>query len=84
MNHHKRKRNIYLTFIIIVVLLITAYVGSYINFRFHHIEVWERDNQKYVIFPKDSLNLYYLYRPLSYMDAKLTGMRFHIGPHREE
>jgi hypothetical protein len=26
--------------------------------------------------------LYYLWRPLTYVDGAMTGMRFHIGPHR--
>jgi hypothetical protein len=63
------------------VLLI--YTGSYLVFRQSHIEVWDRDKQAYVIFPVGPGSaLYYAWRPLSYVDGAMTGMRFHIGPHR--
>ena len=45
-------------------------------------EVWEKDGNAYVIFPDDKVYLYYLYRPLSYVDGAVTGMKFHIGQHR--
>jgi hypothetical protein len=67
-------------FIVIVLLL---YIGAYIVFRQSHIEIWERDKQAYVIFPESyGRPLYYAWRPLSYLDAELTGMHHHIGPHR--
>ena len=66
---------------IAAVLLIVVYLGSYLLFRATHIERWERDDRDYVIFPQ-SPAVYYLYRPLTYLDARWTGMRFHIGPHR--
>jgi hypothetical protein len=45
--------------------------------------VWERDKRAYVIFPEGyGSALYYLWRPLSYVDGALTTMGFHIGPHR--
>jgi hypothetical protein len=62
------------------VALVVVYVLSYGGFRQTHTEVWERDSNAYVIFP--SAGLYYAYRPLTYADAFLTGMRFHIGPHQ--
>jgi hypothetical protein len=44
---------------------------------------WQRDQQPYVIFPAGyGALLYYAWRPLSYVDGALTGMRFHIGLHR--
>jgi hypothetical protein len=46
-----------------------------------HQEVWERDGITYVIFPEDKV-FYYLFRPLSFNDEKITGIRFHIGQHR--
>ena len=64
-----------------LILLVALYLGTYLWFRVTHVERWERDNQDYVIFPR-SMVLYYFYRPLTYLDAKATGMRFHIGPHR--
>ena len=52
-------------------------------FRASHVEVWPRDGRRYLIIPSSARWLYYLYRPLMYVDGALTGMRFHIGPHGE-
>ncbi len=60
--------------------LFICYAGSYLAFKATHTEVWSRDDQSYVIFP--GRLSYYAFRPLSYLDARLTGMRFHIGPHQ--
>ncbi len=57
------------------------YLSSYVFFRQTHIEVWEKDKTAYVIFPENKI-LYYIYRPLSIADGKITGMRFHIGQHQ--
>lgn len=65
-----------------IIVLFLLYVLSYIWIRQTHMEVWEKDNSAYVIFPADKVFLYYLYRPLSYVDGNLTGMRFHIGQHK--
>jgi hypothetical protein len=66
---------------LVVVLLL--YLGSYLVLRQLHIEVWQRDQHAYVIFPEGhGALLYYAWRPLSYVDGALTGMRFHVGPHR--
>jgi hypothetical protein len=67
-----------------VALVLVLYVGAYVWFRQTSTEIWERDKQAYVIFPAGNGGgaLYYLWRPLSYVDGSLTGMRFHIGPHR--
>ncbi|MCX8038648.1 MAG: hypothetical protein N3D11_16665 [Candidatus Sumerlaeia bacterium] len=59
-----------------------VYAAAYIAFRLTHTQVWERDGNAYIIFPKDMPVVYYVFRPLSYVDGALTGMRFHIGPHR--
>ena len=67
----------------VLVIALAFYVGAYVGFRQTHIEVWERDKQAYVIFPEGyGATLYYLWRPLTYVDGALTRMRFHIGPHR--
>jgi hypothetical protein len=66
---------------LILVPLVMVYIGSYAWFRSSHVERSDRDGRHYVIFPQQPA-LYYLYRPLTYFDAQLTGMRFHIGPHR--
>lgn len=67
-----------------VLLALVLYVGSYLAFRTANSETWERDGLAYVIFPQEAHGaaLYYLWRPLSYVDGAVTGMRFHIGPHR--
>jgi hypothetical protein len=61
--------------------LIAVYVLSYLVFRNASIETWAKDGNSYVIFPKTQIWIYYLFRPLSYVDSKLTAMKFHIGPH---
>ena len=67
-----------------ILMLVVLYAAAYGLFRQTHIEVWEKDNQAYVIFPAGGLGkaLYYAWRPLTYADAAATGMRFHIGPHQ--
>jgi hypothetical protein len=67
---------------VLSAIVLVLYVGTYLWFRQSSTEVWERDKQAYVIFPTGyGSTLYYLWRPLSYVDGSLTGMRFHIGPH---
>lgn len=68
--------------IISAVILILLYVLSYVLFRHSHTEIWAHDGKAYLIFPQRSPGLYYFYRPVMYADGALTGMRFHIGPHR--
>lgn len=67
--------------LLMLVVLVVVYLGSYVWFRSAYTERWDRDGRDYVIFLQQPA-LYYLYRPLTYLDARLTGMRFHIGPHR--
>jgi len=65
-----------------VLLLLAIYAGSYAVFHLNN--VWPKDKQAYVIFPSGTVGqvLYYAWRPLSYAVGTLTGMRFHVGPHR--
>ena len=65
----------------IIGTLATVYVLSYLNFRNTNIETWDKDGNDDVIFPKGQTWIYYLYRPLTYIDSKLTAIHFHIGPH---
>jgi hypothetical protein len=67
--------------IISVVLMFFIYGAGYIWFRNSNIQVWAQDGHSYVIFPANRTFVYYLYRPLTYVDGFLTSMRFHIGPH---
>lgn len=69
--------------LIIAGSLILVYLITYLIFRNSNVETWEKDGKEYVIFPKSKIWIYYLYRPATYLDSKLTTMRFHIGPHPE-
>ena len=64
---------------LIILILVLLYIISYVWFRQTHIEVYAINEREYVIFPNSTV--YYFYRPLSFLDDKVTDMRFHIGPH---
>lgn len=66
------------------IVLLIVYLGGYAAFRQTFAEVWAKDQAMYVMFPAGpvGLTLYYLWRPLSYADQKLTGTGTHIGPHQ--
>lgn len=66
-----------------IIIAFLIYVGTYVVFRHFNTEVWARDSRTYVIFPQGyGTALYYLWRPLTYVDGAATKMQFHIGPHR--
>ncbi len=69
------------TAFILIILAVLIYFLSYVWMRRTHAEVWEKDGNTYVIFPVEKIYLYYFYRPLTYVDGAVTGMRFHIGQH---
>jgi len=64
------------------LILLFIYFGSYILVRQSYTQVLNHYGDKEVIFPDDKVYLYYLYRPLSYIDGAVTEMKFHIGQHR--
>jgi len=66
----------------VLVIVVAAYFIGYLALRTMNAEVWSEDGQVYVLFPEQPVALYYVYRPLTYLDGLFTGMRFHIGPHR--
>ena len=68
----------------VLPVVLAIYAGSYTAFRQSNQEVWPKDSRTYVIFPAGAAGhaLYYIWRPLSYTDSALTGMRFHVGPHQ--
>ena len=67
---------------VILLVLVLAYLLGYAWLRATSTEVWERDGRPYVIFPAGAAaSLYFVYRPLSYLDQALTGTGAHIGPH---
>jgi hypothetical protein len=70
----------------LLLILVILYIGGYLVFRSTNAEVWAKDNQTYVTFQNSIIgkSAYFLWRPLSYVDAMLFGMRFHIGPHQEQ
>ena len=68
--------------IILIAIVLTLYLASYVIFRLTNSQVWENDGKEYVIFPTNKVYMYYLYRPLSYLDGNLTRMQFHIGEHQ--
>ena len=68
--------------LILVLALFSLYTLSYVWLRETRTEVWEKDGKPYVIFPADKIYLYYFFRPMSYLDGKLTGIGFHLGQHR--
>ena len=72
------KRKLTITGIVILLYLI-----SYLVYRGLNIETWDKNGKEYVIFPKSQKCVYYLFRPATYIDTKLTQMQFHIGSHQE-
>lgn len=69
------------TILVGCLIFLLGYLGAYLGLRFANVEKWEKDGNDYLIFPKESPVVYYLFRPLTYIDGYLTGLRFHIGPH---
>lgn len=66
---------------LLLILALAAYLLGYFYIRATSVQTWEKDGRNYVIFPKEPLFIYYVYRPLSLVDGRVTGMGFHIGPH---
>ncbi len=60
--------------------LVALYIGGYLVYRAKHVQVWQVDDRTYVMFGSGAA--WYLFRPVSRLDAAATGMRFHLGPHR--
>ena len=67
-------------FFVIILTAGAVYIGTYVWLRTSRVERWARDRHNYVILPQSRLVLLSL-SPVTYVDAHLTGMRFHIGPH---
>jgi len=61
------------------VSLTIVYGALYLAYRFPNTETWGDD--QVVVF--GSRASYLFFRPAAYVDGNLTGMRFHLGPHRE-
>lgn len=65
----------------VVFGVFALYLIGYALIRIMSAEVWDKDGHTYVIFPESPKVIYYVYRPLSYLDEAVTGVRAHIGPH---
>ncbi|MDA8585191.1 hypothetical protein N9L47_02870 [Rhodobacteraceae bacterium] len=69
-----------MTFKRIFLFLVLAYVLAYAVIRTTQSEVWAKDGNTYVIYPSSTLFVYAAFRPLAYLDEKLTGRRSSVGP----
>jgi glyoxylase-like metal-dependent hydrolase (beta-lactamase superfamily II) len=67
----------------LLVAVLVIYGLAYAVLRARWAERWDHDGQTYVLFPEGAPWTYYAFRPIAYADGALTGIRFHIGPHRE-
>lgn len=63
-----------------LAVIILIYGTSYIVFRSVHIETYAKDKKSYVIYSSEDY-VYKLFRPMAYVDERLTGTGSHIGPH---
>jgi hypothetical protein len=68
---------------VLVFVLFSSYILSYIRLRETRAGIWEKDGKPCVIFPADKIFLYYFFRPLSYIDSKPAGIGLHIGQHEQ-
>ncbi len=66
----------------VLLVAVVRYFGAYAVLRQTQQEVWAQDSRTYVIVPADWPVLHYLFRPAMQVDARLTDMQFHIGPHQ--
>ena len=60
-----------------VLALIVAYGASYLSYRGNHGTV-SANGGAYITY--DSQVSYFFFRPISYLDVALTGVRVHMGP----
>jgi hypothetical protein len=68
----------------VIAAVLAIYVIGYAVFRATNSEVWDKDGRTYVIYPTGTgVVLYYVWRPLAYVDNYLTNTGAHIGPHQE-
>jgi hypothetical protein len=69
----------------IAIAVLFVYVVGYAAFKERHSEIWAKDCKHYVIFPDTTAGkfAYYVWRPLTYIDASLFQTGIHIGPHQE-
>src|SRR5712691_12190476 len=68
-------------FLTIVGVAVVLYVAAYAGYRTMRTQVWAEDGRPYVIV--SSRAVWYLFRPLTRLDAAATGMGSHLGPHRD-
>src|SRR3989441_6351132 len=68
-------------FLTIVGVAVVLYVAAYAGYRTMRTQVWAEDGRPYVIV--NSRAVWYLFRPLTRLDAAATGIGSHLGPHRD-
>ena len=66
--------------LVILAVLFCLYLGTYLEFRWTHVEVSKQDKMSYVVFQENREFLYYLFLPLEFIDSMITDMGFHFGP----
>jgi hypothetical protein len=62
----------------IIAILTALYVSSYLIFRNASIEIWHKDGGEWVNLKKGQTWIYYLYRPLIYIDTTLTTLHYNL------
>jgi hypothetical protein len=65
------------------LVILMLYFTSYVVLRSRWTHRWEKDGLLYMEFPTSPSWVYSFFRPLCLADEKLSGMRFHMGPHPE-
>jgi glyoxylase-like metal-dependent hydrolase (beta-lactamase superfamily II) len=66
-----------------LAIVLLAYFAAYVVLRARWAVRWDFEGRTYVLFPESAPWTYHAFRPVAYADGALTGMRFHMGPHRE-
>ncbi len=74
--------------LLITLVLIVLYVGSYAVLRHTRYADWQRGRQHWdipaITYYHDDIRLRLLYRPLMYLDEQLTDIRYMYIPPSEE
>jgi hypothetical protein len=64
--------------VLFVLALVVVYGASYLSYRGNH-ETISHGGRAYITY--DSELTYSFFRPMSYLDASLTGVRIQVQPH---
>jgi hypothetical protein len=69
--------------LIVVLLLGTAYLLSFIAHAIENTKVWSGDTQKYIVYSNDQLALYLIHKPLLYLVYYGFGRMYVVGHHTD-